>query len=461
MNRSGIVSQAVVALAVGLQLVADGSSIQAADANDQAQPAVTYTEHVAKILWSRCASCHRPGEVGPFSLLTYNDAAKRAEFLVQVTTERRMPPWFAEPGHGEFMDNARLTDDELATLRNWVAASTPEGDRARLPAPPTFAEGWQLGEPDLILKVSEPFEVSADGRDQFRCFVLPTGVSEDRTVAAVEFRPGNRRVVHHALYVLDRRGAARKLDEADPGPGYKVNRGFGIMPTGSLGGWAPGANALRFPDGMGRMLRAGSDVVLQIHYHPDGKPETDQSEIGIYFTREPAQQIVADMLLMNRQINILPGEERHRVTCSVTLPVDIEAVGIVPHMHYIGREMKTTATLPDGSQVPMVWVKDWNFDWQQQYLYRALVPLPKGTKLDVEAYYDNTSNNPRNPSDPPKLVTFGEQTHNEMCLCSIQYIAKNKEDYAEVRRAEARAIINPFKWVDQLLAPAAAPPGRN
>ena len=196
-------------------------------------------------------------------------------------------------------------------------------------------------------------------------------------------------------------------------------------------------------------------MVLQVHYHPNGKPERDQCEIGIYFTPQPAKFVVADMLLMNRQINIMPGAARHRVACTLTLPVDIEAVGIVPHMHYIGREMKTTATLPDGTVKPLVWVKNWNFDWQQQYMYRDLVPLPKGTRIDVEAFYDNSTSNPRNPFDPPKLITHGEQTNNEMCLCSIRYIAKNKEDYTAVRREEARALLPPLAWLNDLMKPAA------
>ncbi len=393
---------------------------------------ITFTKHIAPILWKNCASCHRPGEVGPFNLLTYKDAAKRADFLAQITSERRMPPWKAEPGHGDFEDVRRLSDAEIKLLAQWAESGAKEGKASDLPPAPKFTEGWQLGQPDLILKMAEPFEVRADGRDVYRCFVLPTGLTEDRTVAAVEFRPGNRRVVHHALYFLDNTGAARKKDEADPGPGYSSFGGIGIVPTGSLGGWAPGATARRLPEGTGRMLRKGSDVVLQIHYHPSGKVEKDQSTLGIYFTRKPAQRLVMGVPLVNRRLAIPAGEKRHEVKATFTLPVDVQALGITPHMHLLGREMKVTATLPNGKQESLIWIKDWDFNWQDQYRYRKPVALPKGTKLEMVAYYDNSADNSKNPNHPPKLVRWGEQTTDEMALCGLQVITAKRADMLEL-----------------------------
>lgn len=399
---------------------------------------ITYTKHVAPILWKNCAGCHRPGEVGPFSLLTYEDAAKRADFIAEITASRRMPPWHPESGYAEFLDDRRLSDADLKTLAAWAAAGAPQGNPGDLPAAPVFPTGWQLGEPDLVLKMPEPFAVPAEGRDVFMCFVLPMALTSDRTVAAVEFRPGNRRVVHHALFFLDGTGQARSMDEKSPGPGYKSFGGIGILPTGALGGWAPGATPRLLPDGMGRMLRAGSDLVLQMHYHPDGKPETDQSEVGIYFTKQPATKIVAGLPMVNRRIRIPAGDRHHEVRASFTLPVEIEAVGVSPHMHYIGREMKLTATLPDGKEQVLVWIKDWDFNWQGQYLYRDRIPLPKGTRLDLVAYYDNTADNPHNPNSPPKLVTFGEQTTDEMCLCGVQYVAKSRGDQLTILQEIAK-----------------------
>jgi hypothetical protein len=401
----------------------------------EAEPAPTYSKDIAPILWKNCAGCHRPGEVGPFSLLTYRDAAKRAEFLKEVAESRKMPPWKAEPGFGHFEDERRLSDEEVARIARWADAGAPEGDPRDLPPAPKFPEGWQLGTPDLVLTMPEAFEVPASGRDQFCCFVIPTGLAEDRTVSAIEFRPGNRKVVHHALFFLDSTGAARRRDEADPQPGYATFGGIGILPTGSLGGWAPGTGPRPLPDGLGQLLRKNSDLVLQVHYHPSGKAETDRSSLGIYFTKQPARKITMGVRLVNRAIAIPPGESRHKVTAQLTLPVAVHAYGITPHMHWLGKEMKVTAVRPDGKVEPLIWIKDWDFNWQGQYRFAEGLALPKGTRLELEAYYDNTADNPKNPNDPPRLVRFGEQTTDEMCLCGVQVVPDDPTGYAELFRA--------------------------
>jgi hypothetical protein len=409
---------------------------------------VTFHKHVAPILWKNCAGCHRPGEVGPFSLLTYQDASKRAKHLVEVTASRRMPPWKPEPGHGDFRDARRLSDAELATLAAWVKGGAKEGDAKDLAAKPYFPDGWQLGQPDLILKMPATFEVHAGGRDIYRNFVIPTGLMENRTVAAVEFRPGNRRVVHHALFFLDSNGAAKKKEGKDGKPGYSTFGGVGIIPTGSLGGWAPGATPYRLPEGLGKPLHKGSDLVLQIHYHPSGKPETDQSMVGIHFTKKPAEKTVIGIPLVNFFLSISPGEKRYKAQANFTLPVDVEARGISPHMHLIGKEMKVDAILPDGKQVPLIWIKDWDFNWQGAYVYKKPIDLPKGTKLQLVAYYDNSADNPKNPSDPPKFVRWGEQTTDEMCLCGVHVVAKQKDEamtlWREIMRSRTGRIARIF-----------------
>jgi hypothetical protein len=395
--------------------------------------APTYNKDVAPILWKNCAGCHRPGEVGPFSLLTYKDAAKRAGFLEEITESRRMPPWKAEPDFGEFHDARRLTDAELKTLADWADAGAPEGDPKDLPESPKFPEGWQLGKPDLVLKVPASFEIPASGKDIYRCFVIPIPTETDKTVSAVEFRPGNSKVVHHALLFLDSMGAARKKDAADDGPGFASFGGPGFLPTGSLGGWAPGAMPRFLPEGMGKMLRKGSDLVLQIHYHPDGKVESDQSTVGIYFTKKPAKQIVVGVAVRTRELNIPPGESRYHVNAqSPPLPVDAEAIGITPHMHYIGKEMKVVAETPDGESIPLIWIKDWDFNWQGQYQYKSPVKLVKGTVIKLDAYYDNSADNPRNPSQPPKAVHWGEQTTDEMCLLAVQVVTEKPADLLKI-----------------------------
>ena len=378
---------------------------------------VTYTRDIAPILQANCVKCHREGEVAPFPLVSFGDASKRARQIARVVNSRFMPPWKPEPDFGHFQDERRLSDRELALIGDWAQAGAPEGNIADLPAAPRFTEGWQIGEPDLIVKMEEPFEVPADGRDIFRNFVIPSGALEDKLVASVEFRPGNRRIVHHAIFYLDTSGVARKKDAADPGPGYGSFGGPGFLPSGSIGGWAPGGTPQVMRDGVGRPLQKNSDIVIQIHYHPSGKPEVDQSSVGIHFVKQQPGTAVVPIMIIDRRLYIPAGEADHRMAGSYTLPHDVTFVGITPHMHLLGREMKVTATLPEGKVQPLIWIKDWNFNWQDQYQFAHPLRLPKGTRLDVSALYDNSDKNPLNPNTPPKAVTWGEQTPDEMFIC--------------------------------------------
>jgi hypothetical protein len=294
----------------------------------------------------------------------------------------------------------------------------------------------------------EAFEVPADGADIFRCFVIPTGLTEDRAVAAVEFRPGNRRVVHHALFFLDSRGQGRAKDEADPLPGYASFGGAGIAPTGMLGGWAPGTGPRPLPEGVGRLLRRDSDLVLQVHYHPSGKPEADRSLVGIHFTKTPVAQtkILTAVMLSERGFAIPAGAKNHRVAPrSLTLPTAVKVVGIAPHMHWIGREMKVRAVKPDGTEVPLIWIKAWDFNWQGQYLFAEPISLPEGTRLEMEAYYDNSESNPRSV---PHVVTHGEQTSDEMCLCGIHVLPASRDGYAALRQAMRRYFLATLRLQD-------------
>lgn len=392
---------------------------------------VTFSKHVAPILYKHCATCHRPGEVGPFPLLSYKDAAKRADFIKEVTSDRRMPPWKAVHGTAEFRDERRLSDDEMKTLAKWADDGAPEGDPKDLPPAPTFRDGWHLGEPDLILKMPKPYTVPAGGRDLQLCFVVPIPVDENRTVAAIEFHPGNRKVVHHAIFYLDATGMARLKAGRDGH--YASFGGPGILPTGGLGSWAPGAEPRRLPDGVGKFIRKGSDLVLQIHYHPVGKEEIDQSSLGIYFTKKPAEKLVAGIGLINRRIDIPAGAKDYTRTAKTEpLPADCTVLAIGPHMHNLGREMKVEARLPDGTVKPMIHVADWDWNWQGSYAYKEPVRLPKGTVLHLVAKYDNSTDNPRNPSNPPKRVTWGEETTDEMCLCGLQVIADTKADLLKI-----------------------------
>lgn len=407
---------------------------------------VTFNKHIAPILWSNCATCHRPGEVGPFSLLSYQDAAKRAEFLVDVTSSRQMPPWKAAPGYGSFHDARVLDQSQIELIAKWAESGAAEGDPADLPPAPTFAEGWQLGKPDIVLEMPKPFTVPAAGRDIYRCFVLPIPIDENKTVGAVEFRPGNRKVVHHAIFYLDSRGAARGRDGEDGEPGYTSFGGPGIVPTGGLGGWAPGMIPRFLPENTGKFLRKGSDLVLQLHYHPSGKEETDQSTVGIYFTKKPAEKLVIGVALRSRRLNIPAGEKRHEVSAeSAPLPCDAQGITVFPHMHMLGREMKVWAQAPDGAETPLIWIKDWDFNWQGAYFYDQPVKLVQGTVIKLQATYDNSAENPRNPNQPPQDVHWGEQTTDEMCLCSVSVVTDSHADLwkiAHMRGNELGTIID-------------------
>jgi len=398
-------------------------------AGDAPQP-ITFNKDIAPLLWKNCTGCHRPGEIGPFSLLTYEDAKKRADFIVEITASRRMPPWKAEVNFGTFHDERRLSDQELALLADWAKAGAPEGDPKDLQDPPKFPEGWQLGEPDMVLTMAEPFTIPADGDDVYRCFVIPIDLEKDMMVSAVEFRPGNRAVVHHAIMFLDATGAGRKRDAEDEQQGFVSFGGPGIKPTGGLGGWAPGAMPRVLPDGIVKYLKKGSDLVLQIHYHPSGKQEQDQSTVGIYFSKKPAKKIVTGIAVAQPGMKLPAGEAACVVDVQTKpLPADVQVMGISPHMHNLGKEMKVTAKVPESEEeVPLIWIKEWDFNWQGQYQFAKPVRLPKGSVIKVHSVYDNSAENPKNPNRPPKLVKWGEQTKDEMCLCGIQVFTDKSSD---------------------------------
>ena len=395
--------------------------------------AITYSRHVAPILWKNCVMCHRPGEVGPFSLLTYRDAAKRAEFLVEMTASRRMPPWKARPGAGVFLDNHRLTDREIDILKRWAEAGAPEGDPADLPPRPQFTEGWQLGQPDYVFQIAEPFAIPASGDDVFRSFVIPMPMDHDRQVVAIEFRPGNRRVVHHAKLFVVPAGTVRARDAADPGPGF-ASTGSGDLGQPAVWEWTPGTIPRRPPPGVGKRLKSGSDLVLFVHYHPSGKPETDRSSIGITLSKTPLTRFVAGIPMGTSAIDIPAGARRHKVTVKTTLPADAHAYTLLPHAHLLLREMTLTVTRPDGTVQDLLGIDDWDFNWQGQYHFAKPVPLPKGTVIELVGFYDNSADNPRNPSTPPRRVRFGPASTDEMIGCHILVIPDHPGDYPLFRK---------------------------
>jgi peroxiredoxin len=402
--------------------------------------APTYAGDVAAILQKHCQTCHRPGQVGPMSLTTYQEASAFAGTIKDVTQRQVMPPWHAADHFGSFQHSRRLTDGEVATLAKWADGGAPLGDPKKIPPSPTFTDGWELGQPDLVCQAEASYSVAADGADIYRNFVIPMKFDEDRYVTAIEVHPDNRRVVHHIIAYQDFTGKSLALDAKDPGPGYTSSGGgIGFDPDGMIGGWAPGNAPHYLPDGVAIRVPKGSYIVLQVHYHKDGKPEVDRSQIGLHFANAPVQKLARLVPIVNLKMEI-PANDPHRlITADWTAPDDLHAFDIMPHMHLLGRRMKLVATLPDGKAVPLIDVPNWDFRWQDTYVYSKPVALPKGTKIHLEAIYDNSTGNPNNPNHPPKLVKWGEQTTDEMCLAYLG-VTRDSEKLAIQPMNEAKKL---------------------
>ena len=395
---------------------------------------VTYHRDVLPILQNHCQSCHRPGEVGPFSLMTYKQAVNWADDIKTYTQKRIMPPW--KPADGvPFHNERKLSARDIATLAAWVDDGAPAGEAAHAPPPRKFPEGWQLGTPDVILAPESEFTLGPDGKDVFRCFVLPTKLLEDHYVSAVEIRPSNPRIVHHVLLFVDTAGHARKLenktrdDEAKPldpdhppknpldrGPGYTRAMGVGFIPQGGLMGWAPGNVPRHLPSGSGMSLPKNADVVMQVHYHRNGRLETDRTQVGLYLTKKKVDKPFYGGVTAGRFFWITAGAENYKVSGDTWATNDFVLHMVTPHMHMIGKEIKLTMTPPDGKPQTIIDIKAWDYNWQEGYVLKDPIHVKAGTLFHVEAVYDNSDKNPRNPSSPPVTVRFGEQTNDEMCF---------------------------------------------
>jgi mono/diheme cytochrome c family protein len=391
---------------------------------------VTFSRDVAPILYKHCIGCHRAGEVGPFPLVSYGDSAKRAALIAQVTASRQMPPWKPAPGYGDFNGARALTNVEIRTLAAWAKEGAAQGDPAAMPPVPAVSN-LSIAQPDLVARMSKPFTAPADGPDIYRCFVIPLGLTATRYAGAIEFRPGNPKVVHHALFFLDRTGVGRKK-ETEPGSGYPCFGAPGFLPGAGLGGWSPGSPPILMPEDASAVLTAKSDLVLQLHFHPTGKPEPVQASVAFSFTDRAPRRRLMDIALGSRNIDIPAGEKAYKVTDRFTLPVAVEAIGIIPHAHFICKEMKGIARLPDGSIRWLIWIRDWDFNWQEHYRYQRPVQLPEGTRLEMEFVYDNSAGNPRNPSHPPRRVQWGPDSSDEMAGLHVQVFAAKESDAAEL-----------------------------
>ena len=393
----------------------------------------TFNKEVVRILQDRCQPCHHPGDIAPFSLMTYADAAAHAADIKFMTQTRQMPPWKPATACSELADPRVLSRDEMDVIAKWVDNHTPEGNAADLPQPRVFNGAWTLGEPDLVLGSATPYQPPATG-DMYRCFTMPTNLTSDQYVSAIDVRPGDRKTVHHVIAFIDTTGESASFDGKDGQAGYPCFGGPGFtitsLASAALGGWAPGARPVMLPDGVAFSLPKNSRIVLQVHYHPhDGAPLPDQTEIGIYYAKTPTKKRMLILPLINQTFTIPPNDPDYRVTQEFdNVLANVHLWLVAPHMHLLGRRMHVTAQFPrtESAQSCLIRIEDWDFNWQGMYRYKEPVAIPIGTRLSLEAFYDNSSDNPRNPNFPPKPVSWGEATTDEMCIAFLGVTLDNE-----------------------------------
>lgn len=392
---------------------------------------ITFNQQVAPIIYRSCTPCHRPGEAAPFSFLSYRDVVKKAASIADVTSTHYMPPWKAEVASYPYRDERRLTEKEIELIQTWVRLGMPEGSGIQKPEPPQFASGWRLGTPDLVLEMPDTYHVPADGPDIYRNLAAPLGLTEDKWITAIDMRPSARASVHHVLYFADPKGHAHEKPAQGTEPGFNGMRAGGASIP--LGGWALGGQPHFYPDGLALLLPKGSDLVVQYHFHPTGKPEAEKSLIGFYFAKKPPKRSLTRIQMppnysLFSGLDIPAGEKDFVIRDSYLLPAAVDAVGVSAHAHQIAKQMKMTATLPDGSVKTLLLIKDWDFAWQDRYFFQELVPLPKGTRLETEIHWDNSAGNPHNPSKPPVHVTWGEESKDEMGSVSLIVVPHLESD---------------------------------
>jgi hypothetical protein len=383
----------------------------------------TFSKEIVRIFQENCQTCHHPGDIAPFSLMTYHDTLPEALQIKLMVKSHQMPPWKPVAGCGDFANTRVLSQDAIDLITKWVDNGAPEGNPADLPAPLDFSSGWALGQPDLVLSYPQSYTPPASG-DIYRCFPMPTNLTSDQYVAAIDIHPGDPKTVHHAIAFLDTDGSSQKLDDADPDAGYTCFGGPGFNVTNvnafGLGGWAPGTRPVVLPDGVAMSLPAASRVVLQVHYHPhEATTKPDRTEIGIYFAKVKPNKLLRFLPLINNTFTIPPGASNYPVTASFGgVPLAAHIWEIFPHMHLLGRTMRVDA-VANGQNECLIDIEDWDFNWQGMYKFNDPIAFPAFSTLTLKATYDNSADNPRNPNSPPRAVSWGEQTTDEMCIAFL------------------------------------------
>lgn len=396
---------------------------------------VTYSEHIAPIIYNNCTTCHRTGEVGPMPFTNYEEVAAWATMIEYVTEIRYMPPWSADPEYRHYVGERTLDDEQIQLISQWVTDGALQGNPSLEPPLPTFPEGSQLGVPDLVLEMDEPYFIEGNNKDDYRVFVLPTGLTESKDIAAVEFRPGNKRAVHHALleYETDGDGAAKDAQSPNV-PGYNGFSGFGVDTEGAFDSYTPGKASLRRPDNIGYILEANSDILVQVHYAPLPTDETDQSKVNIFYKDQPVTRPVEQTLMLPFSLPggwnsfVIPPNEVATFHGTRFTFEDISLISIYPHCHLLGQSWEVYAITPSGEQINLIKIADWDFNWQGDYTFEHLVKIPMGSIIHAIGTYDNTVNNPFNPSNPPQQVKWGDGTEDEMFVIGLNYVQYEEGD---------------------------------
>lgn len=441
------------------------------EADSSSKPAViTFNEHIAPIIHAKCSGCHRPGQAGPFNLITFEDVAKHALTMDAVIDSNYMPPWKPVNQNVAFARDRRLTESQKSLIKRWIASGKLKGSGPE-PALPIDSADWALGPPDMVVKMNGKFNVPAAGPDIYRSFVFPLQLSEDKWIKAIDYRPAAKQSVHHALFFADQQGTARQLDGKDGQPGIE-GMGFlgaasqasappaGNAPSGlfsglqlgrpqqdiaqrlaqGLGGYAPGNTPAKLPGDLAMPLPKGSDIVMQTHFHPSGKPEVEQGEIALYFAdKKPSRTLipiqVPAMFGVGEGIRVPAGERNYRVTDTYELPIDVQLISIGAHAHYICREAKMSARLPDGSMVTLLQIDDWDLDWQDRYYFEETLKLPAGSTLTTELVYDNSDDNPENPNVPPVEIRWGRESGDEMGSATVMVIPVDESELSALTQS--------------------------
>ena len=395
----------------------------------------SWSEDVASIVYTHCTSCHRPGEIGPFPLTSYEEAVAWGNMIQYVTEIKYMPPWKPDANYGpDFLKNNALTDDEIATIKAWVEGGMPQGDPALAPDLPTYPSGSQIGTPDLVLSFAQTHNHPGNGVDEYRYFVIPTGLSQPKNLLALEMRPGNTKIVHHALVWADSTGSAAANDAQTPEYGYKGGQGGGSAFGTQLPGYVPGQNPHVYSNGIAQRIPANADLVVQMHYAPTTVDEPDSSVFNLFFSNGAVDRYVQSKIMVpfgGTLLNgpfIIPANQTREFHGVWEVPQDISMLGIAPHMHLLGTHWQVYAVTPSNDTVRLIQISDWDFNWQGSFYFKNLIRLPQGTKIHALAGYDNTTNNPNNPNNPPQLVRWGEGTADEMYYLPLLFVPYRQGD---------------------------------